>query len=111
VRARNGRASSLFLRPSDETRLLQCCSDEAGEERVRLERPALQLRMELDADEPRMVGALDDLGQLIVRGHSGEYQAGAFQCVLVMDVDLVAVAMPLADLVLAVDAVHDAVAV
>src|SRR6478672_9999851 len=78
---------------------------------MRLERTALELGMELDADEPRVVGPLDDFGQLVVGRHAREEQAGAFECVAVMDVDLVAVAVPLADEVLAVDGANDAIAV
>ena len=58
--------------------------DEAGEQRVRLERAALQLGMELDADEPGMVGPLDDLGQLAVGRHAGEDQPALFQRIAVM---------------------------
>src|SRR4029079_937812 len=78
---------------------------------MRLERAAFQLRMELDPDEPRMVGALDDLGQLAVRRHAGKDQAAAFERVAIVDVDLVAVAVALADQILAVNRMDDAVAV
>src|SRR3954469_3729684 len=96
---------------SDQPALLQRSFDEAREQGMRLERPALQLGMELDADEPRMVGTFDDLGQLVVGRHAGEDQPRSLQRVAIMDVDLVAVAMPLADPVLAVDRTHHAVAV
>src|SRR6185295_10367303 len=95
----------------DEPALLEGRFNEAGEQRMRFERAALELGMELDADEPRMVGALDDLGQLVVGRHAGEDQPRPFQRVAVMNVDLVAVAVPLADLILAVDRAHDAVAI
>src|SRR5579884_602438 len=93
----------------NEPALLERGFDEAGEERVRLERPALELRVKLNPDEPGVIRPLDDLGQLPVGGHAREQQAGALQLVLVVDVDLVAVAMPLADVVAAVDRVNDAV--
>ena len=41
--------------------------DEAGKQRVRLERLRLQLGMVLHADEPRVIGAFDDLWQYTVR--------------------------------------------
>src|SRR3954470_22463990 len=52
---------------SDQPGLVQRGADERREQRVRLERLRLELRMKLHADEPRMVGELDDLGQLAVR--------------------------------------------
>src|SRR3954452_6653006 len=95
---------------SDEPALVERCADEAGEERVRLERTALELRMELDADEPWMVRPLDDFRQAIVGAHAGEEQAASLECLAIVDVDLVAVAMALADFGRAVCGGHAAVA-
>ena len=53
--------------------------------------------MELDADEPGVIGQLDDLWQQAVRRHAGKPQPGGFECFLIADVDLVTVTMPLAD--------------
>ena len=54
----------VWLMPSrpnlDEARLMQGCLDETGKERMRIERLGFQLRVELYADEPRMIRALDD---------------------------------------------------
>ena len=50
-----------------QTALLHRGADEGGKERVRLEGPRFQLRVELHADEPGMVGDLDDLRQEPVR--------------------------------------------
>jgi hypothetical protein len=72
--------------------------DEAGEQRVRLERARFQLGVELHADEPGMVGDFDDLRQHAVGRHAGETQAVLLEPVLVVDVDLVAVAVALGDL-------------
>jgi hypothetical protein len=47
--------------------LLDRSLDEPGEQRMRLEGAALELGVELDSDEPRMVWALDDLWKLVVR--------------------------------------------
>ena len=47
----------------DEAALLDGGADEGGEQRVWLERPRFQLWVELHADEPGVVGNLDDLGQ------------------------------------------------
>src|SRR5260221_1512732 len=76
-----------------------------------LEWGALELGVELDADEPGVVGPLDDFRQLAVRGHAGENEARAFQRAAVMDVDFIAVTVPLADQVRSVDGAHDAVAI
>src|SRR5579872_3095258 len=43
-----------------QPRLFERGPDERFEQRVRLERARFQLGMELDADEPRMLGDLDD---------------------------------------------------
>jgi hypothetical protein len=51
----------------DQPALLHRRADEGAEERVRLEGPGLELRVELHRDEPGMVGALDDLRQQSVR--------------------------------------------
>src|SRR5690349_24739300 len=53
--------------------------------------------MELHADEPRMVGDLDDLRQLAVGRHAGEQQADLLQPLLVINIHLVAVAVALLD--------------
>ena len=60
------RSKGLSDRPlqsnSDEPRLLERGADEPGEQRMRLERAALEFGMKLDPDEPRVIGAFDDLG-------------------------------------------------
>src|SRR5689334_3448432 len=76
-----------------------------------LERAAFKLGVELDSDEPFAVRTFDDFRQLVVRRHTGEDQAGSFERVAIMDIDLVAMPMPLTDEVLAVDRADDAVAV
>src|ERR1700691_2317982 len=93
----------LYSSRLDQARLLHRSLYEGGEERVRLEGLALQLGMELNADEPGMVGEFDDLGQRAVGRHAGKPHSGLFQPGFVVDVDLVAVAVALADLGLAVD--------
>ena len=50
----------------EQPRLLDRRADEAGKQGMGLERAALQLRMELDPNEPGMVGSLDNLGQLAI---------------------------------------------
>src|SRR5262245_392994 len=70
-------------------------SDEAGEQGVRVERAALQLRVELDAHEPRMVGSLAQLGQDPVGRQAGKPQPRLLDRLAVADVDLVAMPMPL----------------
>src|SRR6185503_8600853 len=72
-----------------------------GEQRLRLERLGLELRMELAADEVRMVIELDDLDVGSVGSRSRYAQAGAGQHRFILAVELVAVAMAFADLRLA----------
>src|ERR1700730_11749534 len=83
---------------SNQARLIKGRADERREERVRLEGFRFELGMELHADEPRVIGKLDDFGQHAVRRYAGKAQPGLLQSVLVSDIDLVAMAMPLADL-------------
>src|SRR5882672_7347828 len=92
--------------PSYQPRLVECSLYERGEQRVRLERPRLQLGVELDADEPRVVADLDDLGQHPVGRHAGKPQPGPFERIAICDVNLVTMAMPLTDVGLAVDPCH-----
>src|SRR5438270_6874539 len=99
-----------MIENSDQPALLDRRFDKAREQGVRLEWAAFQLGMELDADEPRMVGAFDDFGQAIVGAHSGEQQPAALERLAIMDVDLVAMAMALADVGHAVERCDTAVA-
>jgi hypothetical protein len=54
---------SWHLRRLHQPRLVHGGADEGGEERVRAEGPRFELGVELDADEPGMVGHLHDLRQ------------------------------------------------
>src|SRR5215469_14281959 len=65
--------------------------------------------MELHADEPRVVPQLDYLRQLPVGRNAGKTKPCMFQSILVPDVDLVAMAMSLADASAAIDICHPAV--
>ena len=87
-----GRALDSFLVSSDEPRLMERGADEPGEQRMRREGLRFQFRVELHPDEPGVVGVFDDLGQHAVGRQAGEQQAGRFQPVAVVDVDLEAVA-------------------
>src|SRR4051812_49010442 len=60
ARPRSAANPSIRARRLDQSALLDGRLDERGEQRVGIERLGLQLRVELDADEPGMVGALDD---------------------------------------------------
>src|SRR5689334_15492154 len=53
--------------------------------------------MILHADEPGMLGDLHGLGQLAIGRHARETQAYGLEPILVVDVDLVAMPMPLTD--------------
>src|SRR6185437_6954727 len=93
-------------RASDQASLIERGADERGEERVRLEGLRFQLGVELHADEPGVTGDLDDLGQFAVGRHAGEAQPLVLETALVVDVDLVAVAMTLADIGGAIELAH-----
>src|SRR3954465_13575729 len=54
-----------------------------------------------------MVWALHNFGQFIVRRHSREHEPRLLQRVPIVDVDLVAVAVPFAYLVGSIDRTHD----
>src|SRR5690606_26290632 len=70
---------------------------EAREQRVRRHRPALELRMELTADEVGVIVELDDLDQAVVGAHAAQAEARGLERLAIVVVDLEAVAMPLAD--------------
>src|SRR5215472_7565983 len=62
--------------------------------------------MELHADEPAMAGQLDDFRQLAIGRHAGEEEPRILELAPVVDVDLVAMAMALADLRRTIDRGH-----
>ena len=62
-------------------------------------RPAFELRVELDAHEPGVVGQLHDLHQPLVGGQAGQYQTCVGEDLAVVVVELIAVAVALADLI------------
>src|SRR3546814_798930 len=99
-----------IARESDQPALLHRRFDEAGEQRMRVKRLRFQLRVELHADKPRMIGPLDDFGQRSVGRHARKDQPVLFQRFAVVDVHLIAVAMPLADLACPIDGGRMAVA-
>jgi hypothetical protein len=77
---------------------------------MRVEGLRLEFRVELDADEPGVVRPFDDLGQSAVGAHAREQQPALLQRRAVVDIDLVAVAVALADVGRAVDGGDMAVA-
>src|SRR6185503_6686790 len=80
-----------------QARLRHGCADKRNEQRMRFEQARLQFRMELHANEPRMIGNFHDLRQDAVGRHAGEQQPLLLQLFLVVDVYFVAVAVPLGD--------------
>src|SRR5690606_9952231 len=78
--------------------------DEAGEERMRLERTRLELGMELHRDEPRMARQFRDLHELAVGRPPGDLHAVLGERAFVETVELEAVAGPLMHDVGAIDA-------
>src|SRR5438552_13609612 len=87
--------------------LLQRGLDERGEERVAVARRRGELRVVLHAHEPRVVGELGDLGEVLGLGLGADDEARLLEARHVVVVDLVAVAMALRDRVLAVDLVRE----
>ena len=72
--------------------------DELAEERVGLEGLGLEFGMELAAEEVGVAGNLDDLDVGLVGSGAADFEAGAGEQGLVLAVELVTVAMALADL-------------
>ena len=83
------------------------CLDEAGEQRMRMRRLRLELRMELHRQIPGMAGELGDLDELAVGRSARDPQAVFGERALVEAVELVAMAMALVNQVGAVDAVGE----
>src|SRR5262245_12072974 len=81
--------------------------DEAPEQRVRLHRLRLELGVELAGEEVRVVLDLDDLHEPVIRSLTGHLEPPPLQIVHVLEMDLVTVAVPLADLGAAVRLVGD----
>src|SRR5438477_490177 len=76
---------------------------------MRLHRFRLELRMELAAQVPRMVGNLADLDVRAVRGLTGDTQSHRFQPILVLAIDLVAMPVALGNIAGTVRSVSEAV--
>src|SRR5438067_1994241 len=70
----------------------------AAEERMRLQRFGLELGMELAAQEIRMIGNLHDLHVCTVRRGAGDAQPAAGEHRFILAVELIAMAMALANL-------------
>src|SRR5712675_1839781 len=75
---------------------------------MRLEGFRFELGMKLHADKPRVIGEFDDFRQHAVGRHSGKPQSGRFERLFIADINLIAMAMPLADTGGAVDLCHPA---
>src|SRR6185312_13206195 len=73
----------------------QRAGDEPVEQRVGAIGPALELRVELAGDEPRVVAQLDDLDEPSVRRLPGQRHARRLEGLPVAVVDLEPVTMPL----------------
>ena len=69
--------------------------DETSEQRVRLVRFAVKLRMKLAGDEEGMFGQFDDLHQFPVRREPAQDEAGFLESFAIRIVEFVAMAMAL----------------
>src|SRR5262245_26097207 len=76
---------------------LQGGADEVAEQRVRPVGPALELRVALRPDPVRVVAQLDELDEAAVRRDPAADEAGRLEAGPVVGVELVAVAVALAD--------------
>src|SRR5438046_502123 len=77
-------------------------ADEVLEERVAGKGLRLELRVELAAEEPRMVLELDDLDEFPIGRHAGEGEPGVPKRRQIFLIDLVPMAVPLGDRGLAI---------
>src|SRR5258708_25438087 len=68
-------------------------SNEGGEERVRLQRLGFDFWMELTAEEPGMIGRLDDFDGIFIPRAAGDAQSRGDQRFLGCAVEFVAVAV------------------
>src|SRR5205085_5988186 len=76
-------------------------------QRMAIPRSRGELGVVLAAEEPRMVGELGHLGQVLGLGLGADREAGGLEARDVVVVDLVAMAMALGNRVLAIDAVRE----
>src|ERR1017187_2381491 len=73
-------------------------ADKRLEKRVRLQRLALELRMELAPQHPRVLGDLADFHVGLVGRLAGDAQSARGEALLVFPIEFVAMAVPLADI-------------
>src|SRR5436309_1939533 len=78
------------------------------EQGMRLHRLALELGVELAAEEPWVVRDLADLDVRIIRSLAGKLQARRLQVLFILAIEFVAVTMPLLDLPRAVRLLREA---
>src|ERR1700733_8672828 len=77
--------------------IFQRGANEGGEQRVRGERLGFEFGVELAADEPRMVGHLDDFDVGAVRRAAGDFETSGIERRFVFAVEFVAMAVALGD--------------
>src|SRR5215471_1828338 len=94
----------FFLRDPLQA-LLICRGDKRPEQRVRLQRLRLELRVKLAPDEVRMVRQFNHFDVGSVGSRTGNAQSRRGQGLFILAIEFVTVAVTLADFGLAVDAV------
>src|SRR3546814_10424523 len=92
-----------FCPALDQPALLHRRFDETREQRMRIERLRLEFRMELHPDKPWMVRALNDFRQHAVGRHARKDEPALFELFAIRAVDLITMAVALADVVGAID--------
>src|SRR5579872_35612 len=76
--------------------------DESPEQRMRIERPRFQLRVELASEEPWMSLQFHDLDQVLIGRKAGREETDAFEALAIVIVHFVAMAMALGNVALAI---------
>ena len=115
--ARGGFLFSCFFRPVEHFQfgrsffgspleaVLVSRANEALEHGMRFQRLGLELRVELAADEMRVIRKFDHFHISSVRRRTGDLESSSGQCAFVFTVEFITVAMAFADLKLAIDLV------
>src|SRR6185369_16623216 len=90
ARATAGEREQRRLMPGEGRLVVERRAHEALEDRMAVERPRLELRVELARDEPRMVAQLDHLDELAVLRQPREHEAVLLEGLAILVVHLVA---------------------
>src|SRR5579885_3082082 len=96
----------FFFRPAFRS-VFVSRANKCAEQRMRLERLRLELRMELTSDEVRMIRQFDHFHVRSIGRRTGNLQACGRHWLFILAVELVAMPVALADFALAINAVRE----